>query len=68
MMKIDDSGRGVVKFLKYENEKFVYEVEIEGTISSYRLEQLPLAPQKTTSRFQSVNETDVDQFIHDQEN
>ena len=42
MMKIDDSGRGVVKFLKYENEKFVYEVEIEGTI--FKLSPRTVAP------------------------
>ena len=44
-VKIVGSGRGVVKSSKYENEEFVYEVEIEGTglsiqFSSYHLEQL----------------------------
>ena len=72
-VKMDGSGRGVVKSSKYENEEFAYEVEIEGKslsiqFSRYRTEQLPPAPQMITSRFQSVDETDIYQFIHDQEN
>ena len=72
-MKIDGSGRGVVKSSKYENEEYVCEVEIEGTslsiqFSSYRLDQLYPAPHTITSHFQSVGEADIDQFIHYQEN
>jgi hypothetical protein len=76
LVKIDGSGIGIVKSSKFENDEFIYEVEIEGTglsfpFASYRLQKVkkPAALQTIPeSRFVSIAEDDIDSFINDQEN
>ena len=69
-------GIGVVKSSKFEDDEFIYEVEIEGTglsfpFASNRLQKVkkPVALQTIPkSRFVSIEEDDIDGFINDQEN
>jgi integrase len=79
-VKIDGGGTGIVKSSRNENDGTIYDVEIEGTglcfpFSQHRLEiirtvgmqTMPVSV-NTSTRFQSIEGSDIDKLVHNQEN
>lgn len=72
LVELKGGNKGLIKSWNFENGEYIYDVEIENDISlQYHRNELQIissSEKQTTSRFVSLGDNDVDEFVDDHEN